>query len=294
MKPPPFRYEAARDLDHALAVLAEEGDEAKVLAGGQSLIPLLNMRLAAPSVLVDITRVAELSTIEVDAQQVRVGAAVRHAVLERHEEARRHDPLLAQALLHVAHPVIRNRGTTVGSIAHADPAGEMPAVLAVLGGTAQIASVRGQRTVAAADLFVGPMEAALAPDEVLTGVSFPHPGEAAGTAFHELARRHGDYAMAGVAAVVTLDDERRVTSARVGFLGVAGVPVVADCSAGLVGQPSHDLDVDDAVAEAVARTDPHDDIHASAAYRRHLAGVLTARALRDAAAAAADRLGVPA
>jgi aerobic carbon-monoxide dehydrogenase medium subunit len=294
MKPPPFTYRRATSLDEALAALAEAGDEGKVLAGGQSLIPLLNMRLAAPGVLVDINRVDGLDVIEVTDAHVRVGATVRHAALERHAGARDADPLLSAALGHVAHPVIRNRGTTVGSIAHADPAGEMPAVLAVLGGHAEVASAGGRRTIAASELFAGPLESSLQPGELVTHVTFPHPPPGSGTAFAELARRHGDYAMAGVAAVVTLDDDRHVSAATVGYLGLAGVPVVVDLTEQLAGRPHDALDPGDAAREAVGHTDPTDDIHATAAYRRHLAGVLTERALAAAAANATDTGKVPA
>lgn len=294
MKPPPFSYHRATDLGDAVAALARAGDQGKVLAGGQSLIPLLNMRLAAPSVLVDINRIQDLATIEVTEDHVRVGATVRHADLERHEGARARDPLIGRALRHVAHPVVRNRGTTVGSIAHADPAGEMPAVLAVLGGHAEVASAAGSRMVAASELFAGPLESTLEPGEVMTHVVFPHPPAGSGTAFLELARRHGDYALAGVAAVVTLDGDRRVTGARVGYLGLAGVPVVVDLTDALVGRPSDALDPRDPARVAVDHTDPHDDIHATGAYRRHLATVLTERALTAAAADVAGRTEVPA
>lgn len=294
MKPPPFTYHRATSLDGALAALAEAGDEGKVLAGGQSLIPLLNMRLAAPGVLVDINRVDGLDTIEVTDAHVRVGATVRHAALERHAGAREADPLLAQALGHVAHPVIRNRGTTVGSIAHADPAGEMPAVLAVLGGHAEVASAGGRRTIAASELFAGPLESSLEPGELVTHVVLPHPPAGSGTAFAELARRHGDYAMAGVAAIVTLDGDRHVAGAKVGYLGLAGVPVVVELTEQLAGRPHDALDAGQAARDAVDHTDPTDDIHATAAYRRHLAGVLTERALAAAAVNATDTGKVPA
>lgn len=294
MKPPPFTYHRATSLDEALAALAEAGDEGKVLAGGQSLIPLMNMRLAAPGVLVDINRVEGLDAVEVTDAHVRVGATVRHAALERHDGAREADPLIAQALGHVAHPVIRNRGTTVGSIAHADPAGEMPAVLAVLGGHAEVASAGGRRTIAASELFAGPLESSLEPGELVTHVVLPHPAPGSGTAFAELARRHGDYAMAGVAAIVTLDDDRHVTGAKVGYLGLAGVPVVVELTEHLAGRPHDALEAAPAARDAVAHTDPTDDIHATAAYRRHLAEVLTERALAAAAVAATDTGKVPA
>ncbi len=293
MKPPAFAYVRADSVEEALAALAEAGSDGKVLAGGQSLIPLLNMRLAAPGVLVDVNRIG-LDEIEVSDAHVRIGATVRHAALERHAEARSRSPLLSQALVHVAHPVIRNRGTTVGSIAHADPAGEMPAVMAILGGHAEVSSADGHRTVSADDLFVGPLESSLAPGELVTHIVFPHPPAGSGTSFHELARRHGDYAMAGVGAIVTLDENRRVSGARVGFIGLGSVPVVVDLSDALGGAAADELDVTAAAREAVDATDPQDDIHATAAYRRHLATVLTERALREAAAAATDRTEVSA
>jgi len=289
MKPPPFTYRRATDLDEALATLAEVGDDGKVLAGGQSLVPLLNFRLAAPKFLVDVNRVTGLDGVETTDAHVRVGATVRHADLEHDEAAHAANPLLRRALAHVAHPVIRNRGTTVGSIAHADPAGEMPAVLALLGGHGEVASTRGTRTVTPDELFVGPLESSLAADELLTHVVFPTPPARSGSAVAELARRHGDYAMAGVVALVGLDADLHVSTAHVAYLGLAGVPVVVDLAEQLAGQPHDALEPADAARDAVGHTDPHDDIHATAEYRRHLAGVLTARALRSAAEDAAAR-----
>ena len=286
MKPPPFRYRAPSSVDEALDALAEAGDTGKVLAGGQSLVPLLNMRLAAPRVLVDVNGVAGLDVVEVDDDAVRVGATVRQADLERHAGATAAVPLLHEALGHVAHPVIRNRGTVVGSIAHADPAAELPAVLALLDGTVQVRHGGGTRDVAAADFFLGPLESALAPGELATAVTFPRPAPRTGTAFVELARRHGDYAMAGVTVAVTVGDGDAVADARAAFIGVGGVPVVVDLAGDCVGQPATDLDVAPAVATARGRIDPMDDIHASADYRRHLAGVLLGRALTTAAARA--------
>ncbi|GLZ03591.1 carbon monoxide dehydrogenase [Actinomadura sp. NBRC 104412] len=286
MKPPPFDYRAPRTTQEALDALA--GGGAKVLAGGQSLIPLLTMRLAAPARLVDINGVAGLDTVEVTAEGVRVGALARHARVERDERAAAVQPLIGQALRHVAHPVIRNRGTVVGSLAHADPAAELPAVLAVLGGTVEVASARGRRAVAAADLFTGPLESCLDEDELALSAFFPAAPRLTGTAFAETARRHGDYALAGVAAVVALDDDLRVTSARAGYLGVAGVPLVLDLS-----EPAESAartgDWSAVAAYARERLDPDGDIHAGAGYRRHLAGVLTERALRAAARDAVQR-----
>ncbi|XRQ02885.1 FAD binding domain-containing protein [Actinomadura welshii] len=283
MKPPPFGYRAPRTLDEALDALAA-APSGKVLAGGQSLVPLLNMRLAAPSHLVDINRVAGLDTVRADAGGVRVGALARHARVERSPEAAAVQPLLGQALRHVAHPVIRNRGTVVGSLAHADPAGEMPAVLAVLGGTVEAASARGRRTIPAAEFFLGPLESALEPGELAVSAFFPAAPPGTGTAFAEIARRHGDYALAGVAAVVTLDGDLRVSAARAGYLGVCAVPLVLD----LTGAAGPAGDWASAAAHARERVDPEPDVHAGAEYRRHLTGVLTERALATAAKAARD------
>ncbi|XVQ13750.1 FAD binding domain-containing protein [Spirillospora sp. CA-255316] len=281
MKPPPFDYHAPRTTAEALDTLAR--GEAKVLAGGQSLIPLLNMRLAAPARLVDINGLAELDTVEVTAEGVRVGALARHSRVERDAAAAAAQPLVRQALRHVAHPVIRNRGTVVGSLAHADPAAELPAVLAVLGGTVEAVSARGSRTIPAGEFFAGPLESSLREDELAVSAFFPAAPRLTGTAFAETARRHGDYAMAGVAAVVTLDDDLRVAAARAGYLSVGGAPVVLDLTVPAA-SAARTGDWAEAAAYAAERLDPDGDLHASAEYRRHLAGVLTGRALRAAAA----------
>ncbi|MFC5750471.1 FAD binding domain-containing protein [Actinomadura rugatobispora] len=286
MKPPPFEYRAPRTTEEALHALAQ--GEAKVLAGGQSLIPLLNMRLAAPARLVDINGLAELDTVRATAEGVRVGALARHARVERDAAAAEAQPLLRQALRHVAHPVIRNRGTVVGSLAHADPAAELPAVLAVLGGTVEAVSARGSRTIPAAGFFAGPLESSLREDELAVSAFFPAASRLTGTAFTETARRHGDYALAGVAAVVTLDDDLRVAAARAGYLSVGGTPVVLDLT-GPAASAVRTGDWAEAAAYAAERLDPGGDVHASAEYRRHLAGVLTGRALRAAAADALSR-----
>ncbi|KWX00752.1 Carbon monoxide dehydrogenase medium chain [Carbonactinospora thermoautotrophica] len=284
MKPPPFTYHAPTTVGEALGVLAELGPEGKVLAGGQSLIPLLNMRLAVPPHLVDINRIPELAYVRVDAGGVRVGALARHAELERHAGAYQAVPLLRQALQLVAHPVIRNRGTTVGSIVHADPAAEMPAVLALLGGTVELARKDRRRTVGAADFFLGPLESCLEPGELALAVHFPRLPGRTGTAFVELARRHGDYALAGLAAAVTLDEDLRVAHARAAYVGVAPVPLVVDLTDAVrgvsaAGERSWTL----AGRLAQSEVQPEADIHATAEYRRHLVGVLTARALHQAA-----------
>ncbi len=283
MKPPAFAYHAPETLEEALDALARTGSEGKVLAGGQSLIPLLNMRLAAPGHLIDINRITELDTLEVTPNGVRAGALARHARVERSDEAAAVQPLLRAALRDVAHPVVRNRGTVVGSLAHADPAAELPAVLALLEGTVEVASTAGRRTVPAAEFFAGPLESDLRPGELAVGAFFPALPERSGVAFAEVARRHGDYAMAGVAAIVALDDDQRVRSAKVAYLSVADTPLVLDLTGPLDHRPPVTCDWAAAAAYARDRLEPDADIHASAAYRRHLAGVLTERVLRAAA-----------
>jgi 2-furoyl-CoA dehydrogenase FAD binding subunit len=271
VKPAPFDYRRPRTLPDALAALAGTPG-AKVLAGGQSLVPLLSMRLAAPAMLVDINGLPDLDHVTVTGDGVRVGALARHADVLADPAAAACQPLLALALSNVAHATIRNRGTTVGSIVHADAAAEMPVVLALLGGSVEAASVRGTRTIAAADLFAGPLESSLAGDEIATEAFFPALRPREGVGFAEIARRHGDYALVGVAGLVRVDGDD-VVEARLGFLSVNDVPTVLDVS-GLTPQ--------DAVEHVLTELEPADDIHASAAYRAQLVGVLTRRVL-DAA-----------
>jgi 2-furoyl-CoA dehydrogenase FAD binding subunit len=271
VKPAPFDYRRPRTLPDALAALAGTPG-AKVLAGGQSLVPLLSMRLAAPAMLVDINGLPDLDHVTVTGDGVRVGALARHADVLADPAAAACQPLLALALSNVAHATIRNRGTTVGSIVHADAAAEMPVVLALLGGSVEAASVRGTRTIAAADLFAGPLESSLAGDEIATEAFFPALRPREGVGFAEIARRHGDYALVGVAGLVRVDGDD-VVEARLGFLSVNDVPTVLDVS-GLTPQ--------DAVEHVLTELEPADDIHASAAYRAQLVRVLTRRVL-DAA-----------
>ncbi|HEX6578525.1 MAG TPA: xanthine dehydrogenase family protein subunit M [Jiangellaceae bacterium] len=291
MKPSPFVYHRPTTLEESLEVLAEVGADGKVLAGGQSLVPLMSMRLATPAHLVDINHVDGLDRIETDDGGVRVGATSRHAAVERDPAAFAAVPLLRQALVHVAHPTIRNRGTTVGSLAHADPSGEMTAVLAMLGGTVTLASRGNERTVDAADFFLGPLESAVRPDEVAVEAFFPAPEGRTGSAWVEVSRRHGDYAVCGVGALVSLDDDLHVTAAGVGLISVGPTPVVVDVTEALAGQAHDTADVVAAGALVRAAVDPEADIHATAEYRRHLAGTLTERALQDAASAAAAHDG---
>jgi carbon-monoxide dehydrogenase medium subunit len=283
VKPSPFVYHAPTSVDEALHTLGEVGGDGKVLAGGQSLLPILNMRLAAPGHLVDINGIAELATVAVDRSGVRVGALARHAEVERHAGARAVVPLLGQALRLVAHPVIRNRGTTVGSLAHADPSGELTAVLALLGGSVECARSDRRREVPAAEFFLGPLECCLEPGEMALSAWFPAPAPRTGTAFVELARRHGDYAVAGLAAAVTLDDAGRVAQARAAYVSVAPTPLVLDLTEAVAGQQVDEAHWAAAGELAATRCDPEPDIHASGDYRRHLVRVLTARGLAEAA-----------
>ncbi|WP_134742216.1 FAD binding domain-containing protein [Nocardioides sp. 503] len=268
MKPAPFDYVRPGSLADALAALSDDPG-AKVLAGGQSLVPLLSMRLAAPSTLVDINGLPGLDGVEVTDDGVRVGALARHADVLAHDEAARVQPLLRLALSHVAHPTIRNRGTTVGSIVHADAAAEMPVVLTLLGGSVEVAGPSGTRTVPADELYVGPLESSLAHDEIATSAFFPALAPGARVAFAEIARRHGDYALVGAAALV------EGGTVRVGYVSVNDVPVVVD----LTGVP-----VEQMADAALAQLEPAGDIHATADYRAQLVRVLTERVVREATA----------
>jgi 2-furoyl-CoA dehydrogenase FAD binding subunit len=273
VKPAPFDYRRPGTVAEAVEALAGEPN-AKVLAGGQSLVPLLSMRLAAPAMLVDINAIPGLDTIEVTevtAQGrdggVRVGALARHAAVLASADVRRVQPLVTMALSHVAHATIRNRGTTVGSLVHADAAAEMPVVLTLLGGSLDVEGPSGRRTIPASELYVGPLESAVAHDEVAVSAYFPGLAPGAGVAFEEIARRHGDYALVGAAALVEGE------SVKVGYLSVSDVPTVVD----LTGVADADLG-----EAALAQLEPQDDIHATAAYRAQLVRVLTGRVVRSA------------
>jgi carbon-monoxide dehydrogenase medium subunit len=282
VKPSPFTYHRPETVEEALAVLADVGADGKVLAGGQSLLPVLSMRLAAPGHLVDVNRLADLAYVRTDSAGVRVGALARHAAVERDDPAAGVQPLLRQALRLVAHPTIRNRGTTVGSLAHADPSGEMTAVLAVLGGRVSLASATGSREVAAADFFVGPLESAVGAGELAVEAFFPAAEPGSGTAFVEVARRHGDYAVCGVAAVVD-PGATGTGGARVGYVSMGPVPAVVDLEGAAPSGPGDDPGSwGDVAAQAASGLEPEGDIHATADYRLHLARVLSARALAQA------------
>ncbi|HEX7243036.1 MAG TPA: xanthine dehydrogenase family protein subunit M [Longimicrobiaceae bacterium] len=280
MKPAPFEYHRPATVEEALDLLARHGYDAKLLAGGQSLVPAMNFRLAQPAVLVDLNRVEELDYLREEPGLLRVGAMTRQRAAERSDAVARGAPLLAGTLPWVAHPQIRNRGTVGGSVAHADPAAEIPTVMLALDARFLLRGPGGERTVRAEEFFTGLFGTSLEPDEILVEVEIPAPGPGSGWAFDEVSRRHGDYALAGAAAVVTLDGAGRCTDARVVLLSVGGGPVLAaGAAAALVGEaPSEDAVR--AAADAVGREiDPPADIHASAAYRRRLAEVLVRRVL---------------
>ncbi len=287
MKPAPFAYVAPRSLAEALALMARHGDEGKALAGGQSLLPVLNFRLAHPAVLVDLNGVAELELLRVEGGGLRMGALTRHRQLERAPEVAAQAPLLAEAVPHIAHPQIRNRGTVGGSLAHADPKAELPALAVALAARLKLQRQDGERWVAADDFYTGLFSTALEADELLTEIVWPPLPARSGWAFEEAARRHGDYAQVGVATVVRLDEAGRCAEARVVFLAVGGGPLVArGAAAALGGEAPSEAAIAAAAVAAAAEIEPHDDVHASAAFKRHLASVLTARALRRAFARA--------
>jgi len=286
VKPAAFSYHRPRSVAETLDTLAGLGEDAKVLAGGQSLVPLMSMRLSSPEHLVDVNHVPGLADVEVHPDVVRVGALVRHSALEHHAAAYDAVPLLRQALRLVAHPAIRNRGTTVGSLVHGDPAAELPAVLLLLDGSITLESAEGTRDVVATEFFVGPMQTQVLPGELAVCATFRRRPEGSGTAFVEVSRRQGDYAVCGVGAVVTGLGTGSLSSARVALISVAAGPVLVDLGAALV-----DGVLDPAAVRAAvdAAIDPETDIHASADYRRHLAHVLVERALADARGRAGER-----
>lgn len=280
MKAPDFAYVRAESVDQVIELLIEHGDDARILAGGQSLMATLNLRLSAPAVLVDINHISGLSGITETDTTVRIGAMTRHVEVECSPTVARHLPLIAAAMTHVAHAAIRNRGTLGGSLALADPAAEMPACALAMKADFEIAGPSGSRRVEAAEFFQGMFETALGPNDVLVAIDYPKPPSTARWGFQELARRHGDYAMVGLAAMV--DGESECRSARLVFFGVEDRPVLA----GHAGETlAGGLLDDDAIAAAQSALsqdlDPQGDLHADPATKLHLARVLVGRVLRD-------------
>jgi CO/xanthine dehydrogenase FAD-binding subunit len=294
MKPASFAYFRPRTLDEALALLAEHGD-AKPLAGGQSLIPAMNFRLAMPAVLIDLNALDDLAYIKEDAGGgLRVGAMTRHRVVERSDVVRRGAPLVHETMPSIAHPAIRTRGTIGGSLAHADPAAELPAVMLALDAHITVQSRRGAREIPATEFFTGLFSTALEAGELVTEIAIaPRAarGLRLGSAFLEFSRRRGDFALAGVAVSIAIDDRGRCAAARVALLSVGDRPLLAtEAARALVGEtPSPDVLRAAAATAAEREIDPSSDIHASSRYRRQLASVLTRRALERAFA----RAGAP-
>jgi carbon-monoxide dehydrogenase medium subunit len=278
MKPSPFAYAQARSLAHAVELLAQ--DDARLLAGGQSLVATLNMRLDRPSLLVDINRIAGMDGIVRKNGSLEIGALVRHAQVERSVEIARYAPLIASAVPHIGHPAIRNRGTVGGSIAFADPAAELPACVVALGAELEIFGPRGMRTVKADDFFTALFETTLGPCDVLTSIRVPAASTATRVGFAEFARRHGDYAIAGLAACARAD-AASLSELRLVYFSVAPVPMRAR-KAEIALQNG---DLDGAVAALGDDLDPSDDLQATAAVKRHLAGVLLRRVARQLARA---------
>jgi carbon-monoxide dehydrogenase medium subunit len=283
MKPPAFDYFVPASLDEALGLLAEHGDGAKVLAGGQSLIPMLNFRLLAPKCLIDINQIEALAGISLAKDELTIGALTRIRALETSREIAHACPLIQDVVPNIAHFQIRNRGTIGGSLSHADPAAELPATVMALKGNFVIESRRGKRTVSAESFFKGYLTTCLEPDELLTQIKVPPQPSRRGYAFMEVARRHGDFALVGVAATLSLDNSDRCTEASIVLTGVHETPFRADGAMAAL----KDAIVDTKRIEEAARLtadalSPQSDIHASSAYRTNAARVLTARVLAKA------------
>ncbi len=288
MKPPPFEYAAPETVEEALETLGEGGFDAKPLAGGQSLIPMLNFRLARPAILVDLNGVDELAGLEAGEDGgLWIGAMARQREAERSPLVAERAPLLAEVLPWVAHPQIRNRGTMGGSAAHADPAAELPAALLALDARFVARGPDGERTLGAGDFFAGLFTTALEPDELLVAIELPPPPAGSGWAFAEVARRHGDYALAGAAALVSVDPDGSCREARLAFVNAGPVPLLSgEVAQVAVGERPSEALFAEAAEAAAAALDPPADIHATSAYRRHLAGVLARRVLAEAFARA--------
>ena len=276
MKASAFSYARATGVSNALELLAAHGDKAKVLSGGQSLMPAMNLRLIAPQLLVDISEIAELRGIASSGDILSIGALTRHVDLQRSPEVAAHAPLLTEAIAHVAHPAIRNRGTLGGSLAHADPASELPACMVALNATIIVRGPKGERRIAAADFFKGIYETALSPQELLLAVELPVAGKNSAHFFCEFARRHGDYAIAGLAAQAIVQGDV-FTDLRMAFFAVGDRPVLAGAANRLVNVAITPPALSETLTALAEELDPQEDQQASAAMRRHLAKVLMTR-----------------
>jgi CO/xanthine dehydrogenase FAD-binding subunit len=284
LKAAPFEYARAASLDEACSLLARHGGDAKLIAGGQSLVPMMAMRLLRPAWLVDINEIDALKFVKLEGDLARTGACTRQVMVERNDWLGARVPLLRQALAWVGHVQTRNRGTVGGSLAHADPSAELPLAARVLGAKMIARSAKGSRTLEAEKFFAGPMTTSVRPDECLEEIHWPVWSEKrAGSAFTEIAIRHGDFAMVAAAAQVALDGDGRCTRAAFGLGGVAGTPLAfPKLASRLVGTKLEDKVIQDVAEAAAIDTDPGSDLHATKEYRRHLARVLAARALREA------------
>ena len=294
MKPAPFKYYAPTTVQEGLALLAEHGYDAKVLAGGQSLIPTMNFRLAQPAVLVDLNNVPELFYINPDDQTggLLIGAMTRESQVEHSPLVAERAPLITETMPHIAHEQIRHRGTFGGCMAHADPAAELPTIAVALKAKMKVRGQAGERWVPAEEFFISLFTTVLMPDELLMEVAIPPRPARTGWSFMEVARRHGDYALAGVAATVTLDSQNRCDEARLVYVSVGDRPENAvEATAVLQGQELTAEAVEAAAETAAAYVDPVKDIHASVAYRRHLVQILTRRALTKATERALEQGG---
>jgi CO/xanthine dehydrogenase FAD-binding subunit len=282
MKPAAFEYIVSDSVDMAVASLAQAGGDAKIIAGGQSLVPMLNFRLLRPSILVDINRIPDLAYVREDGGVVRIGALTRHHQLETSGVIAAHFPVLTEAMTHVAHLAIRNRGTIGGSLSHADPAAELPMMALLLDAELRIVSAAGTRTVAARDFFRDTLSVDLAEDEIVTEIVLPKLAPNTGWGFEEVARRSGDFALAAVAVTLTPSDGK-IAQARIAMTGVAPTARRVPAAEKLLAGVRLDDGIGNDVIEAVrAATEPPTDLHASSDYRRHLVGVLARRALAAA------------
>jgi len=281
MKPAPFNYIAASSLAHALSLKAEHGDEARFLAGGQSLIPAMNFRLARPAVLIDINGVGHLAGVDrSNRAEIRIGALTRYRDLERDGDFLKACSLFADALPHIAHPQIRNRGTIGGNLSHADPASELPAIAVAMEATMRIKSATGERQMAASEFFVGVLSTDLQAHEMLVEIAFPTPKPRTGACFMEVARRRGDFALVGIAVVMTLDDARRCSTVRLALCGVGETAVdVSKVAFPLIGQSCTTETIEAVAAGVRDAIAPSGNVHATPDYQRHIAGVLAMRAI---------------
>jgi carbon-monoxide dehydrogenase medium subunit len=290
MKPAPFEYYVPDSIEQALELLREHGDQAKLLAGGQSLVPAMNFRVVQPSVLIDLNRVKEMDYVREDGECMRVGAMTRERTLEFAPSIQQRLPLLAEAMPHVAHPQIRNRGTLGGSLANADPAAELPVIMLASGARLQVRGQGGDRWVDAQNFFSGMFTTDIAADEILVEIELPFSPARTGWAFMEVAPRAGDYAMMGVATLLTLGQDGKCEHARLVYLNAGDGPIVAKGSSDMLeGESVSDELIESAAAFASENEiTPFGNIHASADFQRHLANVLTKKALKQALQRAGD------